>query len=106
MNYGTGSYPWPPQGWHLLSLLIVSHKPLRGPYFFNASIPYCEQVGVNRHLGPSHGDMIHWYIFMRKMKGRLSMYLTCCICKFYKPVYNGAHLFIEQFISRHVFARI
>ena len=57
--YGTGSYPCPPQGWHLLIRLIVSHNPFIGPYFFKASIPYCEQVGVYRHLGPSQGEMIH-----------------------------------------------
>lgn len=57
--YGTGSYPCPPHGWHLLIRLMVSHKPFRGPYFFNASIPYCEQVGVNLHFGPSRGEMIH-----------------------------------------------
>jgi hypothetical protein len=44
--YGTGSYPCPPQGWHLLMRFMVNHNPLNGPYFFNASIPYCEQVGV------------------------------------------------------------
>ncbi len=44
--YGTGSYPCPPQGWHLLIRFAVSHNPFMGPYFFNASMPYCEQVGV------------------------------------------------------------
>jgi hypothetical protein len=39
--------------------LMVSHKPLNTPYFLKASIEYCEQVGVNRHFGPSMGDTIH-----------------------------------------------
>ncbi len=37
--YGTGSYPCPPQGWHLLTLFRVSHNPFSGPYFLNASMP-------------------------------------------------------------------
>lgn len=37
LNYGTGSYPLLPQGWHLLILFIASHSPLNIPYFFNAS---------------------------------------------------------------------
>ena len=44
--YGTGSYPCPPQGWHLAILFTVSHNPFTGPYFLKASMPYCEQVGV------------------------------------------------------------
>jgi hypothetical protein len=72
-GYGTGSYPWPPQGWHLLTLLMVSHNPFMGPYFVKASIPYCEQVGVKRHLGPSQGEMIHWYNLIKAMKGKLSI---------------------------------
>jgi hypothetical protein len=38
--YGTGSCPCPPQGPQLEILLMVSHNPLIGPYFFRASIPY------------------------------------------------------------------
>lgn len=57
--YGTGSYPCPPQGWQRLNRLTVSHNPLNTPCFFNASMAYWEQVGVNRHLGPSKGDMTH-----------------------------------------------
>jgi hypothetical protein len=56
---GTGSYPCPPQGWQRLNRLTVNHNPLNTPCFFNASIAYWEQVGVNRHLGPSIGEMIH-----------------------------------------------
>lgn len=57
--HGTGSYPCPPQGWQRLNRLTVSHNPLNTPCFFNASMAYCEQVGVNRHLGPRNGDMTH-----------------------------------------------
>jgi hypothetical protein len=57
--YGTGSYPCPPQGWQRLNRLAVSHNPLNTPCFLNASSAYCEQVGVNRHLGPRIGEMIH-----------------------------------------------
>ncbi len=56
--YGTGSTPLPPQGWHLEILFIANHKPLNTPYFFNASAAYCEQVGVNLHLGPITGEII------------------------------------------------
>ena len=43
---GTGSYPDPPQGLQLKMRLADKYVPLRGPCFFNASIVYCEQVGV------------------------------------------------------------
>ena len=36
--YGTGSYPLPPQGWHLSSLRMVSHDPFMSPCFLSASI--------------------------------------------------------------------
>ena len=58
-HYGTGSYPCPPQGWQRLMRLMVSQKPLNTPYFLNASMEYCEQVGVNRHLGPIMGESTH-----------------------------------------------
>jgi hypothetical protein len=45
-DHGTGSWPCPPQGWQREILFIVSHNPFTGPYFLNASNPYCEQVGV------------------------------------------------------------
>jgi hypothetical protein len=38
-NYGTGSKPCPPQGWHLLILLAVNQKPFIGPYFLKACMP-------------------------------------------------------------------
>jgi len=44
--YGTGSYPFPPQGLQDKNLLKARYVPLNGPYFFIASIPYCEHVGV------------------------------------------------------------
>jgi hypothetical protein len=67
--YGTGSCPCPPQGLHLAILFSVSHNPFTGPYFLKASIPYCEQVGVNLHCGPSQGEMISWYNFIKRIKG-------------------------------------
>lgn len=57
--YGTGSYPCPPQGWQRLNRLTVNHSPLNTPYFLKASSEYCEQVGVNRHLGPITGEITH-----------------------------------------------
>lgn len=75
-SQGTGSYPWPPQGWHLLIRLMASQAPLSGPYFFNASIAYWEQVGVNLQEGPSHGEMIHWYNLISNTKGKLNARLT------------------------------
>jgi len=57
LPYGTGSCPCPPQGLHLITLFIVSQNPLKGPYLLKASIAYCEQVGVNLHEGPSHGEI-------------------------------------------------
>src|SRR6185503_17494522 len=69
---GTGSCPWPPQGLQLAIRFIVSHNPFKSPYFFKASIPYCEQVGVYRHCGPSHGEMINWYSLIRPINGNAS----------------------------------
>lgn len=54
---GTGSYPLPPQGWHLSSRLMASHVPLMGPCLMSACRAYSEQVGVKRHDGGVKGDM-------------------------------------------------
>lgn len=43
---GTGSYPWPPQGWQRKMRRTASHEPLKGPCLRSASMAYCEQVGV------------------------------------------------------------
>ena len=43
---GTGSYPWPPQGWQRKMRRTASHVPLKGPCLRSASMAYCEQVGV------------------------------------------------------------
>ena len=83
--YGTGSYPCPAQGWHLITRFAVSHKPFIGPYFFKASIPYCEQVGVYRHLEPSHGEMTHWYSLIKAINGKLSICRKVFMCDFNKP---------------------
>ncbi len=58
--YGTGSKPLPPPGLHLEILFTESHMPLNNPCFFKASAAYCEQVGVNLHLGPSSGEIAYW----------------------------------------------
>ena len=76
--YGTGSWPWPPQGWQRAILFSVSQPPFNGPYFFIASIPYCEQVGVYRHEGPIHGEITCWYVLIRKTKG----HDTICFASF------------------------
>ena len=44
--YGTGSCPCPPHGWQRPSRFIVSHPPLRAPYFRKASIEYWLHEGV------------------------------------------------------------
>ena len=44
--YGTGSNPPFEKGLHFKIRLHVSHSPLHTPYFSNASMAYCEQVGV------------------------------------------------------------
>ena len=59
-NYGTGSYPEPPQGLHLKMRQTAKYKPLTGPCFLRASTAYCEHVGVKRHEGPSSGEMAFW----------------------------------------------
>jgi hypothetical protein len=38
------------------------HEPLRTPYLYTASMAYCEQVGVKRHvLGGRNGEIRIWY---------------------------------------------
>lgn len=59
-DYGTGSYPLPPQGWQRASRRSVSHDPLRGPYLRRASTAYCEQVGTKRQEGGVKGEMQYW----------------------------------------------
>ena len=46
MTYGTGSCPCLPHGPQESIRFSVSHPPLKGPYFWMASIPYWEQLGV------------------------------------------------------------
>lgn len=59
-SQGTGSYPLPPHGWHLSTLLTASHNPLKGPCFISACRAYSEQVGVNLHAGGVKGDIHRW----------------------------------------------
>lgn len=39
-NYGTGSCPWPPQGWQREMRFRPIQKPLSAPYFCMASMVY------------------------------------------------------------------
>ena len=57
--YGTGSYPLPPHGLQREILLIVSHPPLKGPYFVMASTPYAEHVGEYLQEGGSNGEIVY-----------------------------------------------
>lgn len=57
--YGTGSYPLPPHGLHEAILFKVSHPPLKGPCFFNASMPYAEHDGVYLHDGGKYGEIAY-----------------------------------------------
>lgn len=57
MDYGTGSYPCPPQGLHDSIRFIASHPPLIGPYLRIASTEYTEQVGEYRQALPRWGDI-------------------------------------------------
>lgn len=59
-RFGTGSWPWPPRGWHEAILLTPSQVPLKGPQMRNASSIYCEQVGVYLHAGGNMGEITHW----------------------------------------------
>ena len=49
MPHGTGSYPEPPQGWHLRMRRMPSHNPFNGPCLMIACLMYSEHVGVKRH---------------------------------------------------------
>tara|TARA_B100001996_G_C18279831_1_gene446537 strand:- start:108 stop:320 length:213 start_codon:yes stop_codon:yes gene_type:complete len=57
ISYGIGSYPLPPQGWHLIILLNVIINPLKGPCFIIDSFEYCEHVGLNLHLAGIKGEI-------------------------------------------------
>jgi hypothetical protein len=46
LGSGTGSYPFPPHGLQLRIRRADRYVPLKGPCLLNASIVYCEQVGV------------------------------------------------------------
>jgi hypothetical protein len=39
---------------------MAIHPPFNNPYFCNAFTAYCEQVGVNLHLGPIAGEITYW----------------------------------------------
>lgn len=56
-SHGTGSYPEPPQGWHLRILRIARYVPLNGPCLRKASMAYWLQVGVNLQEGGVSGEM-------------------------------------------------
>ena len=57
---GTGSYPYLPKGWHLISRHSPSNTPLIAPCVFNASIMYTEQLGSNRQQSPKSGLNVTW----------------------------------------------
>lgn len=59
-DYGTGSYPEPPHGWHLRILLTASHKPLNGPCFTIACRAYSLHVGVKRQAAGVSGEIHFW----------------------------------------------
>lgn len=54
---------------------MASHNPLNGPYFCNASIAYCEHVGVNLHEGNVYGDMNFRYNFTSNISGEMLIFL-------------------------------
>lgn len=58
-NYGTGSYPLPPQGWHFENLFKPSQKPLKIPCLKIAPFTYSEHVGLNLQLGGKRGEMLY-----------------------------------------------
>jgi hypothetical protein len=37
-GFGTGSWPWPPHGWHETIRLMANHEPFTGPHTCNASM--------------------------------------------------------------------
>ena len=59
-SQGTGSYPFPPQGWQLKIRFKESHPPLKSPCFFKASSVYWEQVGWYLHVAGVKGEINTW----------------------------------------------
>lgn len=55
-----GSWPCPPQGWHLPIRLSPNHPPLNTPCLRMASFMYWLQVGLNRQLAGKIGEITYW----------------------------------------------
>jgi hypothetical protein len=57
IRQGTGSQPPGLKGWQRESRRKPIHPPRINPYFSIACIMKIEQVGSNRHIGGSSGEM-------------------------------------------------
>lgn len=56
LGWGYGrSTPLPPHGWQRAIRVVASHPPRITPCLWIAKMAYWEQVGENRHRGPSNG---------------------------------------------------
>ena len=56
-SFERGSYPDPPNGWHLHILFTARKPPLIQPLTLIASTAYSEHVGKKRHLGTIIGEI-------------------------------------------------
>lgn len=79
VHYGTGSYPLPPQGWHLPMRLAASQPPLSGPCFLIAPIAYWLQVGAYLQAFGRKGPNVYWYIFTKRINIPLNNCLTMLV---------------------------
>lgn len=75
-DYGTGSYPFPPQGLQLNMRLSDNQPPLKSPCFWSASKVYCEHVGVYLQLAGVKGEINIWYNLTKKTKGAIRIFFT------------------------------
>jgi len=59
-NYGIGSKPLPPQGWHLRILFKPNQVPFITPNLIIACLLYSLQVGKYLQLAGNIGESIDW----------------------------------------------
>ena len=108
---GTGSCPWPPQGWQRLIRRRPIPIPFIGPHSSIASTMYWLQDGLNRQLAPSIGDKVIWYNLIGQMKSFLNIaktynsrcdyrvekwYTLCAFCPFEYPWCFADHHTIQE----------
>ncbi len=69
-------------------------------------MPYWEQVGVNLHLGPKSGEMIHWYTLIKNINGQLRICFSFSIVPLNKSIDGTSYFRVYQVIWWQLFPNI